>query len=79
MGERIDAKGTVSGDTWHWTADDQMGDVKISVRVTVKEVSKTEYTFKLEMSQNGGEFATVEEATGKKVVASPAAPAKKSS
>jgi len=53
-----------------------MGDAKISVRVTVKEVSKTEYTFKLEMSQNGGEFSVVEEATGHKVTA--AAPAKKS-
>jgi hypothetical protein len=27
------------------------------VRVTIKDVSKTEYTFKLEMSQNGGEFS----------------------
>jgi hypothetical protein len=68
MGERIDAKGTVDGDTWHWTAEDEMGGVKMSVRVTVKEVSKTEYTFKLEMSQNGGEFTTVEVATGKKVM-----------
>jgi len=53
-----------------------MGDAKISVRVTIKHVSETEYTFKLEMSQNGGEFSAVEEATGHKVTA--AAPAKKS-
>ena len=52
------------------------GDAKISVRVTIKEVSKTEYTFKLEMSQNGGEFSVVQEATAHKVTA--AAPAKKS-
>jgi hypothetical protein len=75
-GEAIDSKGTVSGDTWNWTAESKMGDAKISVRVTIKEVSKTEYTFKLEMSQNGGEFSVVEEATGHKVTA--AAPAKKS-
>jgi len=37
------------------------------VRVTIKQVSKTEYTFKLEMSQNGGEFSVVEEATAHKV------------
>jgi hypothetical protein len=61
---------------WNWTAESKMGDAKINVRVTVKQVSKTEYTFKLEMSQNGGEFSVVEEATGHKVTA--AAPAKKS-
>ena len=75
-GEAIDSKGTVSGDTWNWTAESKMGDAKISVRVTIKQVSKTEYTFKLEMSQNGGEFSVVEEATGHKLTA--AAPAKKS-
>ncbi|HEX8882001.1 MAG TPA: DUF1579 family protein [Candidatus Acidoferrum sp.] len=75
-GEAIDSKGTVNGDTWNWTAESKMGDAKISVRVTIKEVSKTEYTFKLEMSQNGGEFSVVEEATAHKVTA--AAPAKKS-
>ena len=75
-GEAIDAKGTVSGDTWNWTSESKMGDAKISVRVTIKEVSKSEYTFKLEMSQNGGEFSVVEEATGHKVTA--AAPAEKS-
>jgi hypothetical protein len=76
MGDAIDAKGTVNGDTWHWTAESKMGDTKMSVRVTIKEVSKTEYTFKLEMSQNGGAFSVVEENTGHKVTA--AAPAKKS-
>ncbi len=75
-GEAIDSKGTVNDDTWKWTAESQMGDTKMSVRVTIKQVSKTEYTFKLEMSQNGGEFALVEEAKGHKMTA--ATPAKKS-
>jgi Protein of unknown function (DUF1579) len=75
-GEAIDAKGTVNGDTWNWTAESKMGDTKISVRVTIKEVSATEYTFKLEMSQNGGEFSVVEESTSHKVAAK--MPAKKS-
>ena len=66
-GDAIDAKGTVNGDTWNWTAESKMGDTKMSVRVTIKHVSKTEYTFKLEMSQNGGAFSVVEEATGHKV------------
>jgi hypothetical protein len=72
-GDAIDAKGTVNGDTWTWTAESKMGDMKMSVRVTVKEVSETEYKFKLEMSQNGGEFALVQEATGRKVSAAAAA------
>jgi len=53
-----------------------MGDDKYSVRVTIKHVSSTEYTFKLEMAKNGGDFAIVEELTGHKVTAS--APAGKS-
>jgi len=75
-GGAIDAKGTAEGDTWNWTAESKEGDDKYSVRVTIKHVSKTEYTFKLEMSKNGGDFSTVEEMTGHKVTA--AAPAKKS-
>jgi hypothetical protein len=66
-GDAIDAKGTVNGDTWNWTAESKMGDTKMNVRVTIKHVSKTEYTFKLEMSQNGGAFSIVEEATGHRV------------
>jgi Protein of unknown function (DUF1579) len=66
-GEAIDSKGEVAGDTWNWTAKSMMGDAKISVRVTIKQVSPTEYTFKLEMSQNGGDFSVVEQATAHKV------------
>jgi hypothetical protein len=75
-GDVIDAKGTGDGDTWNWTADSKMGDDKYSARVTIKHVSATEYTFKLEMAKNGGEFTVVEELTGRKATA--AAPAKKS-
>jgi hypothetical protein len=75
-GDAVDAKGAVNGDTWNWTAESKMGDTKMSARVTIKQVSKTEYTFKLEMSQNGGEFSVVQESTGHKVTT--AAPAKKS-
>lgn len=71
-GETIDSKGTVDGDTWNWTAESKMGDDKYSVRVTIKRVSKTEYTFKLEMAKNGGEFSVVEEMTGHKVIAAAA-------
>jgi hypothetical protein len=50
-----------------------MGDTTMSVRVTVKHVSPTEYTFNSEMAPNGGEFSTVEELTGHKVTAPAAA------
>lgn len=73
----IDSKGTVNGDTWNWTADSKMGDDKYAARVTIKHVSSTEYTFKLEMAKNGGEFSVVEEMTGHKVTAPAAAPAAK--
>ena len=75
-GDVIDAKGTVDGDTWNWTAESKMGDDKVNVRVTVKHVSATEYTFKMEMAKNGGEFTVVQESTSHKATA--AAPAKKS-
>lgn len=75
-GDVVDAKGTVDGDTWNWTAESKMGEDKFSVRVIIKHVSATEYTFKLEMAKNGGEFTVVEELTGHKATA--AAPAKKS-
>jgi hypothetical protein len=77
MGDAIESKGTVNGDTWTWTSESKMGgDAKLNVRVTIKEVSPTEYTFKLEMAQNGGDFAVVQELTGHKVAAT--ATAKKS-
>ncbi len=77
-GEQITATGTVTGDTWNFTSHDKMGDMTIDIRVTIKEVSKTEYTFKLDFSQNGGAFSTIMESTSKKVVATPPpAPPKK--
>lgn len=72
-GDAIEAKGTPNGDTWNWTSDSMMGTTKMSVRVTIKEVSKIESTFKLEISQNGGDFAVVQESTSHKVTAAPAA------
>lgn len=80
IGEAFMAKGTVTGDTWNWTADMMGMDGKpIKTKVTIKEVSKTEYTFKMEMSTDGGTtWTTGMETTNTKVTAAPAAaPAKK--
>jgi Protein of unknown function (DUF1579) len=52
-GETITAKGTVSGDTWTWNSEMMMDGKPMKSRVTIKEVSKTEYTFKYESSTDG--------------------------
>jgi hypothetical protein len=62
-----EATGTVNGDTWSWTADN-MGGASIKARFTIKEVSKTEYTFKMELSQDGNTWTTAIETTSTKVV-----------
>lgn len=72
-GESVAAKGTVSGDTWSWTMDDMvMGSTTIKVRVTIKEVSKTQFTFKMETSPDGNAWTTFVEMTSTKVTAAPA-------
>ncbi len=54
-----------SGDTWG-KREEKVGTTTTSVRATIKEVSPTVYTFKLEMSQNGGAWMTVSEAKSTK-------------
>jgi hypothetical protein len=73
-GEADEATGAVSSDTWTWTADN-LGGAPIKARMTIKEVSKTEYTFKMEISLDGNTWTTGIETTSTKVVA--AAPAAK--
>jgi hypothetical protein len=70
-GDVIDAKGTVDGDTWTWTSESKMGDGKMTGRVTIKLVSKTEYSFKLELSRNGKEFSLLQESTARKMTSAP--------
>lgn len=73
-GEADEATGELKGDTWTWTADN-MGGAPIKARFTIKEVSKTGYTFKMEISQDGTTWMTAIETASTKVVA--AAPAAK--
>lgn len=74
MGEAIAAKGTVTGDTWNWTTEEKAGGNTTNIKVTIKEVSKNEYTFKMEFSQNGGAWSTLAESNSTRVTV--AAPAK---
>lgn len=54
-------RGTVKGDTWTLT-----GGQKVKVRVTLKEVSPTSYTFMLEMQDADGKWAPMMESTSTK-------------
>jgi Protein of unknown function (DUF1579) len=58
-GETVHAKGTVAGDTWTWTNEDKMGGKTVKGRYTVKVISPTAYTAKLEFQPEGGEWSTV--------------------
>jgi len=69
VGESVAAKGTVNGDTWLWTTDDiMMGTTPVKARVTIREVSKTQFTFKLETSPDGKAWTTGYESTSTKVM-----------
>lgn len=57
-GEAIHAKGTVSGDTWTWTNEDKMDGKTVHGRYTVKVISPTSYTAKLELQVEGAEWFT---------------------
>jgi hypothetical protein len=79
VGGTVTAKGTNDGDTWNWTSDMMMEGKPMKTRVTIKEISPTKYTFKLESSMdNGGTWSTGMESTFTKVTsAAPAATPKK--
>ena len=60
-------RGTVQGDTWTYTDESMMGGQKVKSRVTIEEVSPTEYTFKMEMQGADGKWMPLMESTSKKV------------
>lgn len=59
--------GTVQGDTWSYSDEGMMGGKKVKSRVTIKELSPTAYTFKLEMQGPDGKWANVMESKSTKV------------
>jgi hypothetical protein len=60
-------KGTRQGDTWTYTDEGVMGGQKYKSRVTIKEVSPTEYSFRMEMQGADGKWAPMMEAKSTKV------------
>ena len=53
MGEATQSTGTVDGDTWTWTSEENMGGQMMKGRYSMKVLSPTEYTFKFELSKDG--------------------------
>jgi len=60
-------RGTLRGDTWTYTDESMMGGQKVKSRVTIKELSPTKYTFKMEMQGSDGKWAPMMESTNTKV------------
>ena len=60
-------RGTREGDTWTYNDEGTMGGQKFKSRVTIKEVSPTAYTFKMEMQGPDGKWATAMESKNTKV------------
>lgn len=58
LGRRENSKGTLSGDTWTWTSSTNYGGQEIEQKMTVKPVSPTSYTFKMEVSLDGKNWMT---------------------
>ncbi len=59
--------GTVQGNTWSYSDESTMGGKKVKSRVTIKELSPTAYTFKMEMQGPDGKWADVMESKSTKV------------
>jgi hypothetical protein len=60
-------KGTIQGDTWTYNDEGMMGGQKVKTRVTIKELSPTAYTFKMEMQGPDGKWAPMMESKNTKV------------
>jgi hypothetical protein len=59
MGQAGSAVGTVDGDTWTFTSDENFGGQAFKGRYTMKIISPTSYTFKYELSKDGTEWTTM--------------------
>jgi hypothetical protein len=60
-------KGTVQGDTWTYTDEATFGGQRVKSRVTIKEVSPTSHTFKLEIQGPGGKWMPMVETRNTKI------------
>ncbi len=54
MGMHDVATGQVSGKTWTWSSDEDMGGKKMKGKFVINEVSPASYTFKFDLSTDNG-------------------------
>ena len=47
MGQAGHSEGTITGDTWTWTSDENMGGQTVKGRYTMKVLSPTSYTYQV--------------------------------
>ena len=59
-------KGKVQGDTWTYNDEGTMGGKKVKTRVTIKELSPTSYSFRMDMQGPDGKWATAMESKNTK-------------
>ena len=59
-------KGTIQGDTWTYIDEGTMGGKKYKSRVTIKELSPTSYTFRMEMQGPDGKWMPMMESKNTK-------------
>jgi hypothetical protein len=59
MGEAEHAKGTLDGDTWAWSSEENMSGQPMKAHFTIKMPSPNSYSFKFDMSQDGTTWATI--------------------
>jgi hypothetical protein len=60
------ARGTLKGDSWIYTDESTMGGQKVKSRVSIKELSPTSYTFRMDMQGPDGKWMPVMESKNTK-------------
>jgi len=69
LGEHQVALGHVNGNTWIWNSEEKLNGLVITGRYTIVETGPNSYTFKSEVADPKGGWATVMEGTAQRVVA----------
>jgi hypothetical protein len=59
LGMHDQATGQVSGKTWTWTNEEDMGGKKVKGKFTITEVSPTSYTYTFDASTDGSKWTNV--------------------
>lgn len=67
MGMHETATGKVSGKTWTWHSEEEMGGQKFKGRFTLTEVSPTSYTYSYDTSPDGNAWTNMMEGKATKV------------